>query len=83
MKERTLRISGELWVEFLKGGMHKNCRIIKNALPEDAKCMGVDWLRPPGHGSDVTIILRITSSVFRDDDPDDLPEPVFKSINSD
>lgn len=73
MKERYLRISGDLWVEMLKGNRPKSFQVIKNALPEDAKCVG----------DPVTIVLKITSSVFRDDDPVDLPIPILKSINSD
>lgn len=83
MKERNLSISGELWVEMLKGGSPKNFRVVKNALPEDAKCVGIDWQRWPGVEGPVTIVLKIASSVFQDGDPVDLPSPVFKSINSD
>ena len=80
MKERNLKITGDLWVEILKNRRPQHFQVAKNGLPEDAKCVGLDYHRPPGDGAPVTLILKITSSVFRDDDPDDLPAPTIKAI---
>lgn len=77
---RNLKISGDFWVEILKNGMPQQLRVIKNRLPEDAKCVGLDYSRPPGEGAPLTIILKIESSVFQDGDPIDLPDPVFQEI---
>jgi hypothetical protein len=79
MKTRSLKISGELWVQLLSGSEPKHFRVIRNALPEDAKCVGLAYEQLPEDGP-ITLAIKITSSVFRDDDPDDLPCPIMQRL---
>lgn len=81
MKNRSLEISGDLWIDILKNGHEQHFRVIKNALPEDAKCVGIDWSNSGGISSGpVTVSLMISSAVFQDSDPDELPLPVLQSL---
>lgn len=72
MVRRRLAITPELWVQTLTRTQPQTFRITRNALPEDAKCVG---LEPDAHGN--AIYLWITSAVFQESDPIDLPSPVF------
>ena len=79
MKERHLTISGDLWLSVLKSGSEQHFRVIKNGLPEDARAVRVE---PVGNNfgecRDVRIV--ITSSVFQDSDPEELPSPTLQSL---
>jgi hypothetical protein len=77
---RSLRIRGQSLVNMLNGKPN-NFRVIKNALPEDAKCVDATGYIDGSGGA--VVWLKITSSVFQVGDACDLPDPVFKSINSD
>ena len=88
MKVRKLAISGELWFQWLKHGRAETLRVIKNRLPEDTKFLG---LEASGYMASVNqypivvadcpvIWLLVTSSVFQDDDPDELPSPILQVI---
>jgi hypothetical protein len=74
MKARYLRMTPELWTEILKDRRVQRFRVIRNALPEDAKCVGIEISSP------MVISLLIVSSVFNDDDPDQLPLPILETI---
>jgi hypothetical protein len=80
MATRNLKISGELWVDLLKNGLPQQIKVVKNRLPEDARCVGLDYHRPPGEGAPLTLILKIESSVFQDGDPADLPDPILQAV---
>ncbi len=81
MKTRRLAISPELWIGILQG-RPQHFRAVKNALPEDAKVVGVDWSRPPGDDAPITLYLLIQSSVFQESDPDELPLVHLELISS-
>ncbi len=71
---RRLRITADLWTYILKLTRPITFCVGKNALPEDAKCVSVEY-HLPTH----TMELWFESSVFQDGDPVDLPVPIFKS----
>ena len=77
MRARILEITPELWVQMLTRTKPQTFRITKNALPEDAQVISMGT--SPNSGA-MTIRLLIASAVFRDDDPDILPSPVFELI---
>ena len=79
VKERFLSISGHLWLEILKAKGEQHFRVIKNGLPEDAKCIRVDASCGP-NAETLTLKLVLTSSVFQDSDPDELPAPILQSL---
>lgn len=76
MKARRLRITPALWIEACKSEKPLAFRVARNALPGDARCAGmkIDPVLPD------TIVLWIESAAFRDDDPDDLPEPIVVTV---
>ena len=80
MVTRKLKISADVWIDILTNGREHHFRVSKNALPEDAECVGIDWERPPGNNPPTTLILNIASSVFQPGDPDELPSPILETI---
>lgn len=70
---RLLRITPELWVEFLKNDSPVTIHIFKNALPKDARCVGMET----GRGY---IALQIESDAFRQGDPIDLESPHMRLV---
>src|ERR1700677_3923893 len=56
---RKLKISADVWIDILTNGREHHFRVSKNALPEDAECVGIDWERPPGNNPPTTLILNI------------------------
>ena len=93
MKARRLKITPELWVDILS--RPEGWEVIKNRLPEDAKlatllvddtrtCDPVSVvtnpLAPAGQELRYTVEIWVTSSVFLDTDPDDLPAPTIMVI---
>lgn len=84
MVRRRLAITPELWTQMLTRTQPQTFRITRNALPEDAKCVGMEavsrlWDERGVEGSAErgTIYLWVTSAVFQESDPIDLPSPVF------
>lgn len=76
MKARRLKITPDLWVEILKRDTPFKLRIAKNALPADAKCIGLEETF-----CGEIFSLWITSEAFRDDDPTDLPYPQIRVVD--
>lgn len=80
MKARRLWITPALWIESLKSETPMAFRVSKNALPGDAKCIGMESTNI--RGTVGMVVLWIESAAFRDDDPDDLPEPVLTAVEA-
>ena len=80
MKERLLPIAAELWVEILKSGREQHFKVVKNGLPEDAKAVSVE-ARRDAQGNLRELMLVVTSAVFREDDPDLLPDVQIQSLH--
>lgn len=89
MTARRLRITPEVWLMMFS--RPDGWRVIKNRLPEDAKLARVlfDHMPvevecnasvPPGVEPRWDVSLWITSEVFRDTDPIDLPPIQFEAI---
>jgi hypothetical protein len=80
MKERFFPISGQLWLDILKAKGEQHFRVIKNGLPEDAQLVRIEAALAPGSWNLSDVHLVITSSVFQDDDPDELPMVTIQSL---
>ena len=78
MRARGMEISADLWMEILKSGKEQHFRVIKNGLPEDARCVGIEMVR--GSMGCLVFRLLIESSVFQDSDPPDLPDVTIQSL---
>lgn len=79
MKTRILRIAPECWVMMLS--RPDGWQVVKHRLPEDAKLVGVHIKHSsPTCTLPATVHLEVTSSVFRDDDPEFLPEMLIRAI---
>jgi hypothetical protein len=81
VKARKLRIHVEQFVSAMTRANPQQFRVVKNRLPEDARIDRDEMGRPRvEYESPGRLVVWIASSVFRDDDPDDLPIPVLKTI---
>ena len=79
-KTRLLRISPDLWMSILTNPSTQRFVVSENLLPADAKC--VEMI--PDAGLEIrapAIWLCIESATFRDDDPDDLPDPMLTMVS--
>jgi len=66
-KARPLKVSGQMVGDFMARFLSRtlNCDVAKNALPEDAYCVGVEIESfVPS-----TFVFRIASAVFEDEKP--------------
>lgn len=82
MKERYFSMSPEFVVMMFKDP--NAWRVVKNRLPEDAKLSHVDsFIRDRVDDAVYEFHIWVTSAVFSESDPDELPAIHFKSINSD
>ena len=79
MRSRCLTINCEfaadIILQLLARGEVKRFEVARYALPEDAKCVGVEVNEHMG-----TLGIQLTSSVFKDDDPYELASPILQSI---
>lgn len=86
MKARRLRIAPEVFVMMFS--RPDAWRVVKNRLPEDTKLSHVEYHIGANYSVAARaasmpcgeVFLWITSSVFRDDDPVDLPDIRFEAI---
>jgi hypothetical protein len=75
VKTRSLKIAADLWIGILMYQKPQVFRVIKNALPEDAKCVGLEF-DPLAN----VVTIKISSTVFQDSDPDELPPVQFETF---
>lgn len=76
---RRLRITPELWVDFLKQDAPATVQIVRNALPADARCVAMEVEPVPGTRGNV--VLWIESRAFREGDPTDLEAPHMRAFD--
>jgi len=81
MKARKLRIHLEQFVTAMSRANPQQFRVTKNRLPEDARIDRDPFGKPRvEYESPGRLVVWVASDVWKDDDPDDLPIPVLKTI---
>ncbi len=74
MKTRILKVAPEAYVLMLSD--FGAWVVGKNRLPEDSRLVSLGVIGDNGD-QPYMLTLGIQSSMFRDDDPDELPSPTF------
>lgn len=79
MKVRRLTVTPELWMGMLTNPRPQCIQVLRDGLPEDARCIRMEPLSR-ADGTPDRVVFWIESATFRDDDPEDLPQVMLRTI---